>query len=35
MIPVSLQALADVLSAELIGADCQIVEVTTVACLWH
>ncbi|CAI2490723.1 UDP-N-acetylmuramoyl-tripeptide--D-alanyl-D-alanine ligase [Serratia liquefaciens] len=29
MIPVSLQALADVLSAELIGADCQIVEVTT------
>lgn len=29
MIPVSLQALADVLSAELIGADCQIIEVTT------
>ncbi|HEI8866852.1 TPA: UDP-N-acetylmuramoyl-tripeptide--D-alanyl-D-alanine ligase [Serratia odorifera] len=29
MISVSLQALADVLSAELIGADCQINEVTT------
>ncbi|MDW5501267.1 UDP-N-acetylmuramoyl-tripeptide--D-alanyl-D-alanine ligase [Pseudomonas lundensis] len=29
MIPVSLRTLADVLSAELIGADCQIVEVTT------
>ncbi len=29
MIPVSLQTLAEVLSAELIGADCQIVEVTT------
>lgn len=29
MIPVSLQTLAEVLSAEPIGADCQIVEVTT------
>lgn len=29
MIPVSLQALVEVLSAELIGADCQISEVTT------
>ncbi|MGQ8775057.1 UDP-N-acetylmuramoyl-tripeptide--D-alanyl-D-alanine ligase [Serratia sp. NA_112.1] len=29
MIPVSLRTLADVLDAELLGADCQIVEVTT------
>lgn len=29
MIPVSLKTLAEVLSAELIGADCQITEVTT------